>query len=171
MSRKSRWVGGAVALLLAAAGTTVAVATDAGPGSGSPAGASAAAPASAGAAKDKGTVTKGELQPGDALTAHNFGLTMDGTRVEHLQEISGLEDQKVTLVRGQTHSAAVDNWIAAATENREGRLKDVTLELLDYQDGVVKRYHLKGAFVERIDSPPSGGNEALTVRFFTMTIE
>ncbi|MFJ8827902.1 hypothetical protein ACIREE_40015 [Streptomyces sp. NPDC102467] len=56
----------------------------------------------------------------------------------------------MTLVRGQTHSAAVDQCNAATTGS-EGRLKDITLELLDYQDNVVKQYHLKGAFVERID--------------------
>ncbi|MGB8940270.1 MAG: hypothetical protein WCD21_08540 [Streptomyces sp.] len=173
-SGKARWAGLASALLLAAGGTTVAVATGSDSDSAPRASASTSAPAKASA--DKGTVTKGQLQPGDALSSHNFRLRMDGAPVENLQEVSGLEDQKVTLVRGATHSAEVDRWIEAATEDREGRLKDVTLELLDYQDGTVKQYHLKGAFVERIDrpatpNPDTPGAETLTVRFFTLTIE
>lgn len=30
------------------------------------------------------------LQPGDALTTHNFGLQIDGIMVEYLQEVSSL---------------------------------------------------------------------------------
>ena len=30
------------------------------------------------------------LQPGDALTSHNFGLQIDGVMVEYLAEVSGL---------------------------------------------------------------------------------
>lgn len=75
---------------------------------------------------------------------------MDGVPVEYLQEVSGLEDQKVTLVRGVTHSPEVDRWIDDAIAGREGRLKDVAVEMLDYQDNTVKQYQLRGAFVERV---------------------
>ncbi|MGW1409050.1 phage tail protein [Streptomyces sp. NPDC002403] len=110
------------------------------------------------------------LQPGDALTSHNFRLQMDGAPVEYLQEVSGLEDDKVTLVRGATHSAAVDRWIDDAIAGREGRLKDVTVEALDYQNNAVKQYQLRGAFVERVTYSNPPGTDALTVRFFTLVI-
>lgn len=174
---KARWAGAASVLLLAVAGTTVAVATNSDSATPAAAKASVSAKAGAKASAGEGTVTKGEIQPGDALTSHNFLLKIDGVPAEHIAEVSGLEDQKVTLVRGLTHSAAVDRWIEAATTEGEGSVKDdVTIELLDYQDNTVKQYHLKGAFVERVDrsanpNPDAPGAETLTVRFFTMTIE
>ncbi|TGB16025.1 phage tail protein [Streptomyces sp. MZ04] len=151
----ARCVGISSALLLALAGTTVGA---------------AAAPATP---APEGSISTAELQLGDALTAHNFRLQMDGTPVEYISEVSGLDEanHKVTMVRGMTHSPAVDRWIDDAIAGREGRLKNITLELLDYQDNPIKRYHFGGAFVERIDYPSTPGADTLTVRFFTLAID
>ncbi|MER5988156.1 hypothetical protein [Streptomyces sp. NPDC001787] len=111
------------------------------------------------------------LQPGDALSAHNFRLVMDGAPAEYLQEVSGVAEQEMTLVRGATRSAAVDRWIEDAVADREGRLKDVTVEVLDYQDNAVKQYLLKGAFVSRVSSAGTSESQSLTVKFFYMDIK
>ncbi|MEU6927263.1 MULTISPECIES: hypothetical protein [unclassified Streptomyces] len=76
----------------------------------------------------------------------------------------------MTLVRGATHSSAVDRWVDDATAGREGRFKDVTIEVFDYQDNAVKQYQLRGAFVERIAYSNAPGADALTVKFFTLVL-
>jgi hypothetical protein len=75
-------------LLLALAGTT-AVAVTAAP----------AATAGALASESGVTVSTAGLQPGDALTSHNFRLRMDGAPVEHIAEVSGLQGR----LRGARH--------------------------------------------------------------------
>ncbi len=39
------------------------------------------------------------LQPGDALTSHNFGLQIDGVMVEYLAEVSGLSIEQDVIQR------------------------------------------------------------------------
>ncbi|MGY3684782.1 hypothetical protein [Streptomyces sp. TE33382] len=153
--RAARWTAVTTAVLLALTGAELGA---------------SAAPATAAPA---GAVSSDGLKPGDALTAHNFLLQMDGSSVEYLREVNGLdvENHRVTLVRGDFHSFAVERWIDDALAGRPGRLKDITVALLDSMDNPVKRYHFGGAFVERVEFPPSPGADALTVRFFTLTIE
>ncbi|MEV0321157.1 hypothetical protein ACIBKX_18285 [Streptomyces sp. NPDC050658] len=159
--RAVRWAGVGGALLLALAGTTAAAVAD---------------PASADpttTAKKTETVSTAELDPGNGLSAHNYRLRMDGAPVEYLTEVSGIDtdNHSVTLMRGSTRSAAVDRWIEDAIAGREGRLKDITVEMLDPMENVVKKYHFGGAFVERVESPATPGPDTLTVRYFTSSIE
>lgn len=131
---------------------------------------------SAGAGKGTGEPgtdarVKDGLAPGDALTAHNFALQMDGARVEYLAEVSDPSDHEVDVVRGATRSPAVDSWIDNALTGREGRLKDVTIEQLDYQNNTVKQYRLRGAFVSKVTNPAGdSGAQALTISFFELVI-
>ncbi|MEU2675051.1 phage tail protein [Streptomyces sp. NPDC007164] len=152
------------------ASSVSAPAHDAGSGGSEQGGAKNSAEKSPGGQSTNAKSAEG-LQPGDALAAHNFRLRMDGVPVEYLQEVSGLEDQKVTLVRGVTHSPEVDRWIDDAIAGREGRLKDVAVEMLDYQDNTVKQYQLRGAFVERVTYSDPPGQDSLTVRFFDLVIQ
>ncbi|MCA1222334.1 phage tail protein [Streptomyces sp. 8L] len=140
------------------------------------------------------------LQPGDALTSHNFGLQIDGVLVEYLQEVSGLsleqdviEFQQVsaqgkpvtkklpgvkkagtcTVVRGMTQSAAFNQWI---TESINGLMstarKNATILVMDYTNAPVKRYNMRNAWCSKIDtSSVKAGEAAGLLETVTITFE
>ncbi|MFI6448882.1 hypothetical protein [Kitasatospora sp. NPDC050543] len=149
-----RGVGVIGAVLLAMTGTVVGA---------------AAVPA---AAAPAGPVVGGGINPSDFSATDIFILQMDGTSVEFLHEVSGLDvaNHRVTLVRAAFHSAAVDRWIDDAIAGREGRLKSITVGVPDSSGRIVKRYNFGGAFVERIDLHPGSQADALTVRYFTLNV-
>jgi phage tail-like protein len=140
------------------------------------------------------------LQPGDALTSHNFGLQIDGVMVEYLQEVSGLsieqdviEFQQVsaqgvpvtkklpgvkkagscTVVRGMTQSAAFNQWI---NESIAGQMttarKNATIMHLDYSNAPVKRYNLRNAWCSKVEaSTVKAGEASALTETVTITFE
>ncbi|WP_030911941.1 phage tail protein [Streptomyces sp. NRRL F-5126] len=132
------------------------------------------------------------MQPGDALTTHNFGLQIDGVMVEFLHQVQGLsleqdviEYQQVsaqghpvtkkmpgvkkagvcTVVRGMTQSQAFDQWI---NESLAGQMdtarKNATIMHMDTLNNPQKRYHLRNAWCSKIEagSVTAGEAQALT---------
>jgi phage tail-like protein len=128
------------------------------------------------------------LQPGDALTSHNFGLQIDGVMVEYLAEVSGLsleqdviEYQQVsaqgkpvtkklpgvkkagtcTVVRGMTQSAAFNTWITESINGVMGSArKNATIMVMDYQNNPVKRYNMRNAWCSKVDASTLKAGEA-----------
>ncbi|MET9972107.1 phage tail protein [Streptomyces sp. NPDC006356] len=128
------------------------------------------------------------LQPGDALTSHNFGLQIDGVMVEYLAEVSGLtleqdvityqqntaqgkadvsvmpgvqKNGQCTVVRGMTQSSSFTQWIndSIAGQMSTAR-KNASIILMDYQDNPVKRYNLRNAWCSKIDASTVKAGEA-----------
>lgn len=140
------------------------------------------------------------LQPGDALTSHNFGLQIDGVVVEFLQEVSSLsmeqdviEYQQVaadgrpvikklpgvkkagqcSVTRGATQSSAFTEWIRASINGDMGAArKNATIMMMDYQDNPVRRYDLRNAWCSKVEisSVKAGASSALTEQV-TITFE
>ncbi|MFJ9630135.1 phage tail protein [Streptomyces sp. NPDC101175] len=132
------------------------------------------------------------LQPGDALTSHNFGLQIDGVMVEYLREVSGLsveqdviEYQQVsadgkpvtkkmpgvkkagecTVTRGMTESAAFTSWINDSIAGNMGAArKNATIMMMDYQNSPVKRYNMRNAWCSKVETSgvKAGDTSALT---------
>ncbi|WP_406507815.1 phage tail protein [Streptomyces sp. NBC_00212] len=132
------------------------------------------------------------LQPGDALTTHNFGLQIDGIMVEYLQEVSSLsmeqdviEYQQVsadgkpvikklpgvkkagecTVTRGATQSATFSEWIKQSIDGNMGSArKNASIIMMDYMDNPVKRYHLRNAWCNKVEisSVKAGDAQAMT---------
>ena len=140
------------------------------------------------------------LQPGDALTSHNFGLQIDGVMVEYLAEVSGLSiEQDVityqqntpngqnvvknlpgvkkngtcTVVRGMTQSAAFNQWITESINGVMGTArKNATIMVMDYQNNPVKRYNMRNAWCSKIDtSTVKAGEAAALTETVTITFE
>ncbi|MEU8890829.1 phage tail protein [Streptomyces sp. NPDC048442] len=140
------------------------------------------------------------LQPGDALTSHNFGLQIDGVMVEYLAEVSGLsleqdviEYQQVsaqgvpvvkkmpgvqkagncTVVRGMTQSKAFNEWINQSVRGEMGSArKNATIMVMDYQNNPVKRYNMRNAWCSKIDtSSVKAGEAAALTETVTITFE
>ncbi|MGW6460377.1 phage tail protein [Streptomyces sp. NPDC055078] len=128
------------------------------------------------------------LQPGDTLTAHNFGLQIDGVMVEHLAEVSGLTlEQDVityvqntaagkqettnmpgnkkhgtcTVVRGMTHSASFTQWINQSFAGQmSSARKNASVIMMDFENNPVKRYNLRNAWCHKIDTSTVKAGEA-----------
>ncbi|OIV35253.1 phage tail protein [Mangrovactinospora gilvigrisea] len=128
------------------------------------------------------------LQPGDALTSHNFGLQIDGVMVEYLQSVEGLsmeqdviEYQQVsangkpvvkklpgvkkagqcTVVRGATQSASFSQWINQSIQGNMGSArKNASIIFMDYMNSPVKRYHLRNAWCSKVDASSAKAGEA-----------
>ncbi|MGW0733009.1 phage tail protein [Streptomyces sp. NPDC002851] len=140
------------------------------------------------------------LQPGDALTSHNFGLQIDGVMVEYLAEVNGLSiEQDVieynqvsaqgkamvkklpgvkkagtcTVVRGMTQSASFNQWINESINGQmDSARKNATIMMLDFQDNPVKRYNLRNAWCSKIDtSTVKAGEAAALTETVTITFE
>jgi phage tail-like protein len=128
------------------------------------------------------------LQPGDALTSHNFGLQIDGVMVEYLAEVSGLtmeqdvitytqntqngqnkivnmpgtkKNGSCTVVRGMTQSSSFTQWINdSITGQMSTARKNATIIMMDYQSNPVKRYNLRNAWCSKIDTSTVKAGEA-----------
>lgn len=128
------------------------------------------------------------LQPGDALTSHNFGIQIDGVMVEYLAEVSGLgleqdviEYQQVseqgqpvtkklpgvkkagqcTVVRGMTASMAFNEWIAKSVEGDMGSArKNASIIVMDYEGNPVKRYNMRNAWCSKVETGNLKAGEA-----------
>ena len=140
------------------------------------------------------------LQPGDALTTHNFGLQIDGIMVEYLQEVSGLsmeqeviEYQQVvaegkpvikklpgvkkagecTVTRGATQSSTFSEWIKQSIDGDMGSArKNASIIMMDYQDNPVKRYNLRNAWCTKVEvSAVKAGDAAAMTEQVTITFE
>ncbi|GGJ64347.1 phage tail protein [Streptomyces brasiliensis] len=140
------------------------------------------------------------LQPGDALTSHNFGLQIDGVMVEYLAEVSGMSiEQDVityqqntpsgqnvvknlpgvkkngtcTVVRGMTQSASFTQWInESITGQMTTARKNASIIMMDFQNNPVKRYHLRNAWCSKIDaSTVKAGEASALTETVTITFE
>jgi phage tail-like protein len=140
------------------------------------------------------------LQPGDALTSHNFGLQIDGVMVEYLAEVQGLTmEQDVieynqvsaqgkatvkklpgvkkagtcTVVRGMTQSSSFSKWINDSINGQmSSARKNATIMMMDYQNNPVKRYNLRNAWCSKIDtSSVKAGEAAALTETVTITFE
>ncbi|KLI93182.1 MULTISPECIES: phage tail protein [Streptomyces] len=129
------------------------------------------------------------LQPGDALTSHNFGLQIDGVMVEYLAEVSGLtleqdvikyqqnngatgkaevallpgtqKDGQCTVVRGMTQSPSFTQWINDSINGRMATArKNASIIMMDFEDNPVKRYNLRNAWCSKIDTSTVKAGEA-----------
>ena len=128
------------------------------------------------------------LQPGDALTSHNFGLQIDGVMVEYLAEVSGLtleqdvityqqntaqgrsgvallpgvqKNGQCTVVRGMTQSASFTQWINDSIAGRMATArKNASIIMMDFEDNPVKRYNLRNAWCSKIDTSTVKAGEA-----------
>ncbi|WP_030681903.1 phage tail protein [Streptomyces cellulosae] len=140
------------------------------------------------------------LQPGDALTSHNFGLQIDGVMVEYLQEVSGLSQEQdvieyqqvsaqgkpvtkkmpgvkkagtCTVVRGMTQSKAFDEWITQSVSGQMATArKNASIIVMDYQNTPVKRYNMRNAWCSKIDaSTVKAGEASALTESVTITFE
>lgn len=140
------------------------------------------------------------LQPGDALTSHNFGLQIDGVMVEYLQEVSGLSQEQdvieyqqvsaqgkpvtkkmpgvkkagdCTVVRGMTQSKAFDEWITQSVSGQMATArKNASIIVMDYQNNPVKRYNMRNAWCSKIEaSTVKAGEAAALTETVTITFE
>ncbi|NGO73754.1 phage tail protein [Streptomyces boncukensis] len=140
------------------------------------------------------------LQPGDALTSHNFGLQIDGIMVEYLAEVSGLTiEQDVitytqntadgnntvktlpgtkksgtcTVVRGMTQSASFTEWINDSIAGHMATArKNASILMMDFEDNPVKRYNLRNAWCSKIDtSTVKAGEASALTETVTITFE
>ncbi|MFD7015015.1 phage tail protein [Streptomyces sp. NPDC059161] len=140
------------------------------------------------------------LQPGDALTTHNFGLQIDGVMVEYLQEVSSLsmeqdviEYQQVssagkpvikklpgvkkagecTVTRGATQSSTFSEWIKQSIDGNMGSArKNASIIMMDYQENPVKRYNLRNAWCTKVEiSSVKAGDAAAMTEQVTITFE
>lgn len=140
------------------------------------------------------------LQPGDALTSHNFALQIDGVQVEYLQEISGLTmEQDVieyqqnshqgkpvvkhlpgvkkagtcTVVRGMDQKPHFTQWIKQSLEGAmTSARKNATIIVLDYQNNPAKRYHLRNAWCSKVEaSSVKAGEASALTETVTITFE
>ncbi|WP_217242485.1 phage tail protein [Streptomyces sp. AC555_RSS877] len=140
------------------------------------------------------------LQPGDALTSHNFGLQIDGVMVEYLQEVSGLSQEQdvieyqqvsaqgkpvtkkmpgvkkagdCTVVRGMTQSKAFDEWITQSVAGQMATArKNASIIVMDYQNNPVKRYNMRNAWCSKIEaSTVKAGEAAALTETVTITFE
>ncbi|MFF4181842.1 phage tail protein [Streptomyces sp. NPDC001691] len=140
------------------------------------------------------------LQPGDALTTHNFGLQIDGVMVEYLQEVSSLsmeqdviEYQQVsadgkpiikklpgvkkagecTVTRGATQSSTFSEWIKQSIDGNMGSArKNASIIMMDYMDSPVKRYHLRNAWCTKVEvSAVKAGDASAMTEQVTITFE
>ncbi|MER6778064.1 MULTISPECIES: phage tail protein [unclassified Streptomyces] len=128
------------------------------------------------------------LQPGDALTSHNFGLQIDGVMVEYLAEVSGLtleqdvitfqqnsaqgrpevslmpgvqKNGQCTVVRGMTQSGSFTQWINDSIRGQMSTArKNASIIMMDYQDNPVKRYNLRNAWCSKIETSTVKAGEA-----------
>ncbi|MEV6580843.1 phage tail protein [Streptomyces sp. NPDC051582] len=128
------------------------------------------------------------LQPGDALTSHNFGLQIDGVMVEYLAEVSGLtleqdvitymqnsaqgrpevallpgvqKNGQCTVVRGMTQSASFTQWINDSIRGQMSTArKNASIIMMDFQDNPVKRYNLRNAWCSKIETSTVKAGEA-----------
>ncbi len=128
------------------------------------------------------------LQPGDALTSHNFGLQIDGVMVEYLAEVSGLtleqdvityqqnsaqgraevsllpgvqKNGQCTVVRGMTQSTSFTQWINDSIKGQMSTArKNASIIMMDFQDNPVKRYNLRNAWCSKIDTSTVKAGEA-----------
>lgn len=114
------------------------------------------------------------LNQGDAATAHNFAIQIDGIQVEYLNKISGLTNVQdvieyvqntphgkpvvrkmpgiskggeVEVVRGRNRSNDFTTWIktSLAGEMQSAR-KNISIIVLDYQNNEVTRFNLINAW-------------------------
>lgn len=114
------------------------------------------------------------LSQGDAATAHNFAIQIDGIQVEYLNKISGLTNVQdvieyvqntphgkpvvrkmpgiskggeVEVVRGRNRSTDFTTWIrtSLAGEMQSAR-KNISIIVLDYQNNEVTRFNLINAW-------------------------
>ncbi|MFJ9345295.1 phage tail protein [Streptomyces sp. NPDC101237] len=140
------------------------------------------------------------LQPGDALTSHNFGLQIDGVMVEYLAEVSGMTmEQDVityqqntpdgknhvrnlpgvkkngtcTVVRGMTQSSSFTQWINESINGQMGTArKNASIIMMDFENNPVKRYNLRNAWCSKIDtSTVKAGEAAALTETVTITFE
>ncbi|GLV85933.1 phage tail protein [Streptomyces lavendulae] len=140
------------------------------------------------------------LQPGDALTSHNFGLQIDGVMVEYLAEVSGLtleqdvitfqqnsaqgrpevslmpgvqKNGQCTVVRGMTQSASFTQWINDSIRGQMSTArKNASIIMMDYEDNPVKRYNLRNAWCSKIEtSTVKAGEAAALTETITIVFE
>lgn len=140
------------------------------------------------------------LELGDSLTAHNFGLQIDGVMVDTLSEVSDLTyEQEVitykqntpdgaaitrnmpgtaqsgtcTVVYGANPSKEFKDWQEKSREGDMGSArKNATIIIMDYQRNPVKRYHLRNAWCSSISlSNLKAGEASPLTETVTITFE
>jgi phage tail-like protein len=131
------------------------------------------------------------LQPGDALTSHNFGLQIDGVMVEYLAEVSGLSIEQDVIEYQQVSSQGIPvtkklpgvkkAGTCTVTESVAGQMstarKNATIMVMDYMNNPVKRYNMRNAWCSKIDTSTVKAGEAsaltetVTITFEELVIE
>lgn len=190
--RRMRMAGVATAALLSL-GLLTACGSDSSDTDASSAGSSQKAESGAkpsdGGAKDRSKLSSrsegGEagLQPGDALSAHNFQLSVGGG-TEALGGVSELTvdqptqqspyrrlvpgEQKtgtVTVVRGATQSQQFTDLIDGSIQP-----ESASLSQLDAAGNPTKQYTLQEPRVIKVDNPQTGTAQSVTIQFSSLSV-
>ncbi|WP_151478014.1 phage tail protein [Streptomyces albicerus] len=140
------------------------------------------------------------LQPGDALTSHNFALNIDGVFAEFLQEVSNIEIEQdviefqqvtmgglrkvaktpgvqkagqITVVRGMTESPAFTEWIGSSVRgDMANARKNATVVMNDHQNNPVKEWNMRNAWCSKMSvSALKVGEAAALTETVTITFE
>ncbi|MFH8990624.1 hypothetical protein [Streptomyces sp. NPDC017940] len=124
-----------------------------------------------------------KLLTGDTLAPSTFQLNVDGG-TENLSEVSDLTmDQPVqqvpsnALIPGQQQSGTV-TVVRGAEQSQQftdligGTAQPATasLNVLDYMGNAKKQYTLQEPRVIKVDNPPTGNAQSVTIKFTSLTI-
>ncbi|MFK0291642.1 phage tail protein [Streptomyces sp. NPDC090442] len=123
------------------------------------------------------------LQEGDALSAHTFQLSVNGG-TEALGEVSALnvdqpteqfpsnrhipggqESGTVTVIRGAERSRQFTDLIEGGTQP-----ETASLSQLDAAGNPTKQYTLQEPRVIKVENPPSGNAQSVTIKFTNLTV-
>jgi phage tail-like protein len=131
----------------------------------------------------------------DSSPAYAFKVTIDGIELPKVTEVSGLKNEvdkielkqqladgkyvarqligraktgEFTVTRGLTDSKTVSDWLNVVMKGDvAGARKTASVELLDYEGGVIKKYEFRNCWVRsvEINSLKAGATEQATEKF------
>jgi len=131
----------------------------------------------------------------DSSPAYAFKVTIDGIELPKVTEVSGLKSEvdkielkqqladgkyvarqligrpkvgEFNITRGLTDSGTVNAWLNVVMQGDvAGARKTASIELLDYQGGVIKKYEFRNCWVRsvEINSLKAGATEQATEKF------
>lgn len=131
----------------------------------------------------------------DSSPAYAFKVTIDGIELPKVTEVSGLKNEvdkielkqqladgkyvarqligraktgEFTVTRGLTDSKTVSDWLNVVMKGDvAGARKTASVELLDYEGSVIKKYEFRNCWVRsvEINSLKAGATEQATEKF------
>ncbi|MER5996715.1 hypothetical protein [Streptomyces viridosporus] len=98
---------------------------------------------------------------------NNFLLGVAGAPTEYLEQVSGLTEHQVTITRRIGPHTIVDTWLKDPSRFRPAYL---TIDVLDVEGNSVKRFQFNYPQITRVESPPDGSIQTLTIAFDRLII-